>query len=103
VFTDSHISAEIVSRRVRAPSRAASTQERIETGLSAAVVSRVGPSGPEASKVMPCWTKIASRRSPAARSLTRPSRASVWVSAAAGGRGRPPGSNSSSKNPGAGL
>ena len=35
VLTDSHISAEIVSRSVRAPSRAASTQETIDTGFSA--------------------------------------------------------------------
>ena len=37
MLTDSHISAEIVSRSVRAPSRAARTQETIDTGLSASV------------------------------------------------------------------
>ena len=39
VFTDSHISAEIVSRSVRAPSRARVAEDTIETGFSGAVVS----------------------------------------------------------------
>jgi hypothetical protein len=39
VFIDSHISAEIVSRSVRAPSLAAVADDTIETGFSADVVS----------------------------------------------------------------
>ena len=38
MLTDSHISVEIVSRSVRAPSRAAVVEETMETGFSGAVV-----------------------------------------------------------------
>ena len=61
--------------------------------------SLTGPSSPVASKVMPCWTKIASRRWPAAVSSSGPSRAISAASETAWGRGVPSGPKTSSKHP----
>ena len=83
----SRLSARTRWARPRLITRHSSPARMRGTRSSGKGRSRLGPSGPAASKVMPCWTKIASRRSPAAWRRSRPSRPSADGERGAGGAG----------------
>jgi len=88
---DAHLARE--ERVLRVHSAAGRIRGTRSSGIGR---SSVGPSSPVVSNVIPCCTKIASRRRPAAASCSGPSASRPAASAAACGRGVPSLSNSSS-------